>query len=213
MSSKSLDSILRMPNIESFPDNELLWLMNLFAHADGFLNCRPYKARLEARRQRVIDGTRAQKRRFEACWFDNPYEFRDALVKRERIFQCTYHAVDLSVARRGQERETDSTARIVADSTWLGCSFMLHRIINLVITIDSATDLEKWIMIRNAIEEQITMLPALERLVVVEHCRPGDVVSEEMSRFLVFALRDVVQARGLRFEVHSLVGRRPAAEG
>ena len=201
-----------MRNLESFPENELLWLMNLFAHADGHSICRPYAARVEDRNRTYLNSVdrrqdEVAKRQIEHCWFDDPLAFQQAQDKYGRLFRYTYWALNLTVARGDAVGKKKNMLTVVADSVWMDQDFMLRRLINVVFTVDSTADIRAWIAIQDAIEKQTIALPSLERLAVQVFCSSsnGD-TSEEMTRFLAFSLEDLAKARGIMVEVHCLVG-------
>ena len=207
-------SILRMPNIECFPDIELLWLMNLFAHADGRSTCKLYAARVDSRNRAYLNSIywrqdEVVRGHFEHCWFDNLIAFREAQAKYGRILRNTYYMVNLNVVHR-ETVDKENMLTVVPDGFWTDQDFMLRRLVNVVFAVDCTADVRAWTAIQNAIEKQTAALPSLRLLAVQVFrgaCSSDD--SEEMARFLAFSLRGLAKARCIVVEVHYLV--RPVA--
>lgn len=184
-----------MPNIESFPDSELMDLMHLFAHVDI----------------RAWDPNAAGSQKLKRSWFADAEIFRQKQEVYERVLRYTYYAIYLSVDSRLVACQGQGMAKILVDSTWKDQPFLLGRVVNLVVNVQACDEAE-WSAIQEAIGGHINMMPGLKRLALRVCGDGGDGNVEEMIRFLVFRLRDLFKTRSFQVEVNCLIGPPPAPE-
>lgn len=189
-----LDSILRMPNIESFPDTELLDMMHFFAHGEH--------------RIRQISNFPSDEAR--SRWFEDIAVSEQKLLLYKRVLRATCYHINIQLTH------CNASMRIVAQGTWMNSLFLLDQIVNAVFSVAVCAELTKWSAVRDAIEEQLETLPALNRLALRVCPRTNDHddawACEEMARFLLFAVADTAKEKGLKIEAHCRTGPAPAPE-
>lgn len=210
MNSTWLDSVLRMPNIESFPDSELTEMMHFFAHGQHrTFESDTTSSQKNARRRLESTAERPRRR-----WFENADISEEKSSKYQRLFRFTYHTSTIRLVHYSAKHNGESTVQALADGLWLEYPYLLCHVINAVCTVELCEHMDEWTIIQEAIKHQVHSLPALERLDVRIITGPDSQHSEKMSSFLESALANFVDAerQGLRVEVHIEHGPVPPPE-